>query len=165
MTLNLDALVKQGAYPWAPSPDARDLVVWHEYDVPTAGLFNVAGTTVLFTIWGAPDERLTVWVYRYLTAHEVQELTHVDIRSVGDLSRMVDSRFAGRPAVFAIADNLRIWRWNSLDVKPGRIGLARTVTEFLGLVRESLESQKGPDAEARVKLAGIEAAKDELVST
>ncbi len=162
--MNLDALVRQGALPWEPSPDASGLVVWHEYDVPTAGLFSMGMTRVLFTIWGAPDERLTVWAYTCLTEHDVKELSHVDISSIGDLRAMVDGEFAGRQAVLAIADNLRIWRWNSLDVKPGPEGLAGTVVEFLGQVRQALESQKGPDAEAQVKLAGIEAAKDELVS-
>jgi hypothetical protein len=139
-------------------------VVWHEYDVPTAGLFSVTGTRVLFTIWGAPDERLTVWAYTCLTEPEAKQLAEVGVSSVTDLAALIGEHFAGRPAVFALADDLRIWMWHSQDVKPGAAGLGEAVVEFLRVVRESLERQKGTEAEIQVKLAGVEAAKDELIS-
>jgi hypothetical protein len=40
--MNLDALVTKGRLPWSPSPDARDLDVWYEYEYPYVGTF-VAG--------------------------------------------------------------------------------------------------------------------------
>jgi hypothetical protein len=159
--MNMDALVRMGSPPWSPSPDARDLDVWHEYDVPTAGTFVLGSEHVLFTVLGSADDRMTVWAYVALTPVDVQELDGRKFGSVGDLGRTVDSKFAGRAAVFAIADELRIWRWGPVDVTDS---VVEGATGFLSAVRESLERQKAPDVQLEVKLAGVAAAKDELIS-
>jgi hypothetical protein len=49
----------------------------------------------------------------------------------------------------------------SVDVEES---LIKSALGFLSQVRESLEQKKTPDAEFQVKLAGVEAAKSELVS-
>ena len=69
--------------------------------------------------------------------------------------------FVGRDAVIATADNLRIWRRSSMKVEPS---VLVTSARFLNEVRESLESSNDPGVQLRVKLAGVEAAKDEMVS-
>jgi hypothetical protein len=157
--MNLDTVVKQGSQPWEPSSDAHDLVALHEYDVPTVGVFVLGSDRVLFTIIGSPDDRVTVWAYTSLT--EQDDLPSRRFGSVAELGQAVDARFVGRQAVLAIADDLQIWRWTSIDV---RHGVMQSATEFLSQVRESLESAKEPDAEFEVKLAGVAAARAELIT-
>jgi len=164
--MNLDKLLRSGGRPWAPSPDSFGLDVWHEYDVPTVGHFRMPtfDLDVLFTILGSPDERLTLWAYTTLTESRVKELTYAGFQSVAELGDVVDRQFAGQQAVFAIADGFSIWRWGVLEVPPAPDGIHHAAAEFLGQVRQSLERAKTPAAEIQVKLAGIEAAKDELIS-
>jgi hypothetical protein len=158
--MNLDALVKKGCRPWAPSPEARDLDVWHEYDVPTAGTFMLDGQRILFTVLGGADDPVSVWAYTCLTDLDATELGR-RFDSVGDLADRVAAQFIGHRAVLVIADDLQIWRWMSVDVEES---LIKSALGFLSQVRESLEQKKTPDAEFQVKLAGVEAAKSELVS-
>jgi hypothetical protein len=161
--MNMDALVKAGFPPWAPSPEAHDVVVWHEYDMPTVGVFRLGTDTVLFTILGSPDERLTVWGYSLLPRQlEFDDPATVEFGSLGELGKFIDRSFVnGRGAVFAIADNLRIWRWDSMKVDKSAM---ETALEFTGNVRESLESRTDAAQQMSAKLAGVEAAKDEFVS-
>jgi hypothetical protein len=159
--MNLDTLVKRGRRPWAPSPETRDLEVWHEYDVPTVGLFMLRSEPVVFTVLGSPDDQMTVWAYTCLTEVDAKDLSARKFSSVGELGEIVDSRFIGRQAAFVIADDLQIWRWTWMDVKES---VMESASEFLSQVRESLESEKAPDAEFEVKLAGVAAAKTELIS-
>lgn len=159
--MNLDALVRRGYRPWAPSPGARDLDVWHEYDVPTAGTFVLDEQRVLFTVLDSADDPISVWAYTCLTEQDVKELRGNGFKSVDDLAARVRAQFIGHRAVFLIADDLQIWRWTSVDVEES---LIKSAVGFLSQVRESLEQKKTPDAEFRVKLAGVEAAKSELVS-
>jgi hypothetical protein len=159
--MNLDALVKAGSRPWAPSADARELDVWHEYDVPTAGTFMLRADPVLFTVLGSPDERITVWAYICLTGPDAKELADQRFSSAADMMHAIESRFIGHQAVFAVADDLHIWKWSPTEVKGS---LVATATEFLSQVREALESKKAPDDEFEVKLAGVAAAKRELIS-
>jgi hypothetical protein len=159
--MNLDALVKKGCRPWAPSPGARDLDVWLEYDVPTAGTFVLDSQSVIFTVLGSADDPVSVWAYTCLTEDDAKALGDQKFGSVDEMARAVDEQFTGHRAVFAVADKLEIWRWTSLDVEEG---LIKSAVAFLSQVRESLEQKKTPDAEFQVKLAGVEAAKSELVS-
>jgi hypothetical protein len=158
--MNLDALVRTGNRPWTPSSDARELDVWHEYDVPTAGTFALGADRVLFTVLGSPDDPITVWAYTDLVEADAKELADQTFSSVDEMTRAIESRFIGRQAVFASADNLRIWRWGTLEVKKN---LVVTATEFLRGIRESLESKQAPVDEFEVKLAGVAAAKRELI--
>jgi hypothetical protein len=157
--MNLDTVVTQGSRPWEPSSGAHDLVVLHEYDVPTAGVFVLGSDRVLFTIVGSSDDRITVWAYTSLTVED--DLPTRRFNSATELSHAIDDRFIGRRAVLAVADDLQIWRWTSSDVQRG---VMQSATEFLSQVRESLESAKEPDAEFEVKLAGVAAAKSALIS-
>lgn len=112
--MNMDALVKAGLPPWALSPEAHDVVGWHEYDMPTVGVFMLGTDPVLFTILGSPDDRLTVWAYSVLPEQlEFDDPATVEFGSLSELDEFIDrSLVNGRGAVFAIADDLRIWRWN-----------------------------------------------------
>jgi hypothetical protein len=152
--------VRQGARPWEPSSSAHELVILHEYDVPTAGVFALGSDRVLFTVIGSPDDRITVWAYIDLSAKD--DLPSSRFGSVAELGQAIDGRFTGRRAVLAIADDLQIWRWTSANIEHG---VMESATEFLSQVRESLESAKDPDAEFEVKLAGVAAAKSALIRT
>lgn len=158
--MNLDALVRAGNRPWVPAGDARDLDVWHEYDVPTAGIFTLHADRVLFTVLGSPDDRITVWAYTDLAEADAKELADQRFSSADEMARAIESRFIGRRAVFASADNLRIWHWGTLEVKKD---LVVSATEFLRGVREALESKQAPVDEFQVKLAGVAAAKREPI--
>jgi hypothetical protein len=159
--MNPDALVRVGYPPWAPSPDAHSTDIWHEYDMPTVGVFRLGADSVLFTVVGDPDSRLTVWAYTCLDAGDAERLAEAQFSSVDELSASVESRLMGREVVFAIADNLQIWRWGSMRVETSTL---MTSTRFLRQVRESLANSNNAGTQFRVALAGVEAAKDELVS-
>jgi hypothetical protein len=156
--MNLDALVKQGHAPWAPTSGARRVDIWHEYDIPTAGTFELAnGKVVVFTLIGEPDQRLTVWAYTEIPS----DVEPDSFASTDDLEAALDSMFVGHKAVFALADDLKIARWTPLEVGEGVLNSA---TEFLRGVRASLaEKRDDPGLRFRAELAGVEVETAELV--
>lgn len=160
--MNLDALVKQGCSPWAPAPGVQSIDIWHEYDIPTVGVFKSAeGRSVLFTLVGEPEDRLTVWAYRCLDADEAIAAEEAQFESTDDLDASVSNMFAGQPAVFALADRLMIRSWTPLQV--GKLGVVEGATEFLRGLRDSLAKTSNPGTRFRAELAGVEVQTTELV--
>jgi hypothetical protein len=161
--MNLDTLVKQGYPPWAPAPGVHIVDVWHEYDIPTVGTFaSEEGRSAVFTLVGEPDDRLTVWAYSCLGEDEANDLERASRRyeSTDELDAAIDRMFAGRSVVFALADNLQIWRWSPVEVKAGVLEAA---TEFLRGVRAALAETTDPGRRFRAELAGVEVETTELV--
>lgn len=161
--MNLDELVKQGSPPWAPSPGIVNIDVWHEYDLPTAGVFvSGVGYSVLFTLVGEPDDRLTVWAYLRLSSEEAEGLSREpkSFSSTEAMDREISGWFTGRQAVFVLADSLKITRWTPLEVKSG---IVEAATDFLRGIRQSLDQSTAPSTRFRAELAGVEIETDELV--
>lgn len=165
--MNLDALVREGNRPWQPTPGAGGLHVWHEYDMPTVGTVTLDGNTVLFTIVGDPDDELTVWAYTCLDDNEAERARDTKFASVGDLDGFVRARFADREAVFALARDLRLWRWSPVHVNgDGADVLMAAATGFLKDLKRTMErdSHRTPSANVpfRAALASVEATAAEL---
>lgn len=161
--MNLDQLVKQDSPPWAPSPDIVSVDVWHEFDLPTAGTFvSHNGYSVLFTLVGEPDDRLTVWAYLRLSVLEAKRLAREprSFPSTEAMDREISEWFTGRQAVFALADGLKISRWTPLEVKSG---IVESATDFLRGIRQALDQSTAPSTRFRAELAGVEIETDELV--
>lgn len=158
--MNLDALVKKGLSPWRPSPGVRSVDVWHEYDVPTAGILDLPQGGILFTAMGDTDDRLSVWAYTCLTEDERSKLSGLQVTSVQELRELVDQIFEGREVVFALADNLIIDQWS-----PATVGnsLLEAASDFLSQVLKALENSRNPEARFQARLAEVEAVTQELV--
>lgn len=158
--MNLDALVKKGCRPWRPNFRVRSVDVWHEYDIPTAGVLKLDEADILFTSVGLTDERISVWAYTYLSEVEAK-LASVPVDSVEALGSLIDNAFMDRDAVFALADNLEIAQWS-----PMRVGsdLMETATEFLGQLLETVQRERNPAERFQARLAEVEAVAEDLVS-
>jgi hypothetical protein len=109
--VNLDAMFTKGRPPWSPSPDARDLNVWYEYDYPYTGTFVVHGVTVLFNVLEGIETDTTVWAYACLEPVEAHDLAAVSFASPTELNEFVHEKLKGRQLVFALADDLLITNW------------------------------------------------------
>jgi len=158
--MNMDALVKKGLRPWEPSPSVRYVDVWHEYDVPTAGILELPKCSVLFTAIGETDDRLSVWAYTCLSDDDRDKLTGTEVTSVQELRAVVDGTFEGREAVFALADNLAIDQWSRVMVGTD---LLEAASDFLTQILKVLESSRDPETRFQAKLAEVEAVTQELV--
>lgn len=158
--MNVDALVKKGFRPWQPSPGVCGVDVWHEYDVPTAGILDLPKCSVLFTAIGGTDDRLSVWAYTCLSDDERDKLSGTEVTSVRELRDLVDRAFEGREAVFALADNLAIDQWSRVMVDTD---LLEAASDFLTQILKVLESSRDPGTRFQAKLAEVEAATQELV--
>lgn len=166
--MNLDTVVKKGSRPWRPSPDARDLRVWHEYDMPTVGTFTLNRNMVLFTVVGDTDDDLTVWAYACLAEDEAKIAQDARFASVTDVDAFIRAKFADREAVFVLARDLQVWRWSRVHIgKADKTVLISAATEFLKGLKRSMEqeSRRAPSANVpfRVALADVEAMAAELV--
>jgi hypothetical protein len=142
--------------------------VWHEYDVPTVGTFNVNDATVLFTVVGSPEDALSVWAYSCLSSEDAETLRQPRFASLTDLNEAVFARFEQREAVFALARDLRVWRWTRAMVNgPGEDDLVEAATRVLMQVKEQMEAetqrQPSPNVPFRAALADVEATAEELV--
>ncbi len=159
--MNLDTLVKQGCMPWTPAPGVHGVDIWHEYDIPTIGTFRTSeGNSVLFTLVGEPDDRLTVWAYKSLSSEDAAKQEREPYDSTTDLDESVGKMFVGRHTIFALADDLKIIHWTPTEVGAG---VLESATEFLRGVRSSLASTSAPDAKFRAELAGVEVETTDLV--
>lgn len=69
--------VTKGRLPWSPSPGARDLHVWYEYEYPYVGTFVASDVTVLFNFLESVETETTVWAYTCLEPDEVYDLVGV----------------------------------------------------------------------------------------
>ena len=158
--MNMDTLVQKGQRPWWPSPRVRGVDVWHEYDIPTAGVLELEHCSVLFTVVGETDERLSVWAYTSLTEDERHSLANLQVNSIQDLRDLVDDTFEGRDAVFALADDLKVVRWSPVRVESC---LVEAASDFLSQVLKAIETNRAPADRFQAKLAEVEAATVELV--
>jgi hypothetical protein len=158
--MNLDALVKKGLLPWRPNSGVRSVDVWHEYDVPTAGILELQQGHVLFTAIGETDDRLSVWAYTCLTEEDLGRLSTAQVTSIEELCDLVNRTFAGREAVLALADNLKIEQWSRVEVGQQ---LLEAASDFLSQVLKALEASRTPEARFQARLAEVEAATQELI--
>jgi hypothetical protein len=110
--MNLDGLLRRGALPWSPNPDASGLRVWHAYDHPLVGTFTVGSEDVLFMLVADFDGRLSVWAYTPMTTGEAEDCRAREFRSVSDLRDFLEGFFRGRPMAFAMAADLLITQWS-----------------------------------------------------
>ena len=130
--MNLDTLVRPGERPWLPTPDATDLDVWMEYGHPCIGTFRVGLELVLFaTAYDVDDDRLSVWAYVPVPP-ELEALTRdAEFATPGELRTVISNTFAGRQAVFALANNDAVARWSTREVDNDEEGLTSAAADFL----------------------------------
>jgi hypothetical protein len=106
------AAVTVGCRPWAPSPDAEDMDVWHEWDIPLAGTFRLGEDLVQFRI--VDDEPLwsdvgpSLWQYAVIPAERAPADDQL-FESARAMLACMDSMIEGQGRVIAQADSdLRI---------------------------------------------------------
>lgn len=159
--MNLDSLVERGRLPWRPNDRACDLNVWHEYETPLVGTFDVEGRKVLFFMVLESEGGLSVWAYKVLTAEQAEKFARPRFRSISALRECVDFLFSGSEIVLTIARNDRIGR--NYAVHTVESNLLDAVDWFLNGVIDTV--REVPNVETRVlaKLAGVDAASVELV--
>ena len=156
--MNHDRLVQRGHLPWSPNAAATDLNVWHEYEIPLVGTFCLDGQTVLFTLVGDPDDDLTVWAYRCLSAEEAQVADDLTFDSGGELNEYVARLFADHEAVLALAGDLHISEWTRSEVEDDLLPAA--VTFLKGIVKATAPD---PITAFRGAVAEVEIVHSDLV--
>lgn len=157
--MNLDELVASGTLPWQPSPEAHDVDVWHRYDIPLAGTYQLGDRRVLFTVVGDTSQNLSVWAYAPLTATDEVRADNAEFASTDEMRRFIEDMFANREAVFALARHLRVWKWTRRDVMPDA-GLTPAATEALAAIVKSIVTERHqpprPDVLFKAELAQAE---------
>ncbi|MFG1878783.1 hypothetical protein ACGFIV_28445 [Sphaerisporangium sp. NPDC049003] len=158
--MNLDSLIKRGQPPWRPRPDAGDLDVWHEYEIPLVGTFRVCSDLVMFTQVLETAKGLSAWAYTCVSVSDEDQLADVTFPSADELRSFVETLFRGREAVLVLArDDRIIANWTRSLVKGG---LVRTVEQF---INDTMNQVSDSQQRVRAKFAGLDAAPPELVST
>jgi hypothetical protein len=158
--MNLDAVVTKGRLPWKPSPDARDVNVWHQYEHPHIGTFTSDAGTVIFTVLGGVETDVSAWAYACLAPEEARDLDGIEFNSLADLREFIDVTFASHKLVFALADDLLITSWAVAE----RIGpMYEVATEFLEQVVAQTRGQLDAGARFRAKLAEVDVATHEVI--
>lgn len=157
--MNFDALVTQGRPPWSPNPDAADLDVWDEYEVPRTGTFTVKDTAVLFTVLGDLQGQLSVWAYTVLSATEAREVAGRSFSSAIELRQFTEEMLVGRRLVLALADDFLI---NSWAVSDAENGVYEAATDFLDQVLRQSHGRLDASAAFRAKLAQVDVATHEF---
>lgn len=133
-TVNTDNLVVRGFKPWLPSPHARNLEVWHEYELPTAGTFDCDEGRVLFTHLGDidPEQHTSTWGYTVVPAHVTE---HVAFKSSAEMDEWIERAFHGACVVYAMASDLMIQRWSPVERVPslyeGAVGFMDSIVKEL----------------------------------
>ncbi|MDA0633304.1 hypothetical protein OUY22_07715 [Nonomuraea sp. MCN248] len=159
--MNLDYLIKRGLPPWRPRPEASDLDVWHEYEIPLTGTFHLNGDLILFTQVAAATEERSAWAYVCIDPVDADSVENAVFASLDEMDAFVEDRFAGREVVIALADSDElIGLWTREIINSG--GLPQALESALNTVIKSVNSVDGQERRIRVKLAGVEAAKAEL---
>lgn len=105
--VNLDALVKVGSRPWRPGSAVHDVDIWDKADFPTCGTFRLGNDLVVFTLITAVGIR-SLWAYVPVPAHEDALVTQASFHTEAEFDDFLASRFTGREAIFAAAENLVI---------------------------------------------------------
>ena len=93
--------LRLGARPWQPTDSTRLVTELDYYDMPTAGVFDQGGSSVLFTCVDGFGTRVTVWVYAPLEAAEAEELAGMQSREAID--EETKRIFRSNPSVAALA--------------------------------------------------------------
>jgi hypothetical protein len=158
--MNLDALVTKGRLPWLPSPDARDLHVWYEYEYPHVGTFMADRATVLFTVVGGIETQMSVWAYACLEPDEAGDLVGKTFATQPELRQFVQETLAGRQLVLALADDLVISNW---AVSEDKGELYEVATAFLEQILAQTPSRLNPGTKFRAKLAQVDVTTHELI--
>jgi hypothetical protein len=158
--MNLDTVVTKGRLPWSPSPDARDLHVWYEYEYPYVGTFVVRDVTVLFNVLEGVETETTVWAYTCLEPDEADALADVSFASLTELRDFVHEKLTGRQLVFALADDLLISSWAVSEEKGELYEIATT---FLDQVLQQARGNLNAGTRFRAKLAQVDVATHDLV--
>lgn len=162
--MNLDMLACRDMPPWHPSPRAHDIEAWHRYDYPMAGTFEMEDTLVLFTLIGDTSERLSVWGYIPMEGTDRAKVEGAEFDSPTQMREFIENLFAGREAAFALAKDLRIWRWTRQHVQT-HDGLLLAATSALSeIVRSMTENEPTPpDVLFQAELAQAEVTTEDLV--
>lgn len=156
--MNHDRLVQRGHLPWSPNPDIGDLDVWHEYEVPLVGTFRLDGQVVLFALIGDPDDELTVWAYRCLSAEEAALVNDLVLETVEELNAHVERLFTQHRAVLVLARDLRIQRWTPTEIEDDLLSAA------VGFLKEIVRATApDPLTAFRGAVAEVETVQPELV--
>jgi hypothetical protein len=161
--VNLDLLIKGGLPPWRPRPEASDLDVWHEYEIPLTGTFHLNEDLILFTQVAAATEERSAWAYVCINPDDAESVKNAVFPSLDEMDAFVEGRFAGRDVVIALADGdrlLGIWTRETIDSG----GLPQALESALNKVIQSVNRVDEQGRRIRAKLAGVEAATAELDS-
>ncbi|GGP13058.1 hypothetical protein GCM10012278_63320 [Nonomuraea glycinis] len=159
--MNLDFLIKRGLPPWRPRPEASDLDVWHEYEIPLTGTFHLNEDLILFKQVAAATEERSAWAYVWINPDDVESVENAVFPSLDEMDAFVEDRFAGREVVIALADGdklLGLWTRETIDSG----GLPQALEGALNKVIESVDQVGEQERRIRAKLAGVEAATAEL---
>ncbi|MER5645569.1 hypothetical protein [Streptosporangium sp. NPDC002524] len=160
--MNLDSMIKRGQFPWQPRPEATELDVWHEYEIPLTGTFRLSGHLVLFTQVLESSHGLSAWAYVRLEPEEGDEASTITFASTDEMREFVEDRFQGREVVLTLAKDDRIIdRWTRSRV---REDLSSAVEDFLNGIIRSVDEVLDPEQRIRAKFASLEAAGSELAS-
>jgi len=159
--VNLDFLIKRGLPPWRPRPEASDLDVWHEYEIPLTGTFRLNGDLILFTQVAAATEDRSAWAYVCIDPDDAESVENAHFSSLDEMDAFVEGRFAGHEVVIALADGdklLGLWTREIIDSG----GLPQALESALNKVIQSVNHVDEQERRIRAKLAGVEAATAEL---
>jgi hypothetical protein len=128
---------EDGARPWLPASDVTALAVYHEWNVPLAGLLEQSGNRFVFTcLLGEESASSSVWAYAPASDQEIDNLERL---SGDEFADAVDASLANKALVVAFADNDRLSTWHLID--SGEEPPAAIVRRFLERWRISLREQ------------------------
>jgi hypothetical protein len=165
ITMNLDTLVASGTPPWQPTREAHDVEVWQRYDCPMAGTYTLQDQLGLFTIVADTSMSLSVWAYVPITKADEAAVRDAEFESSAMMDDFIESLFAGREAVFALARNQRVWKWARQQV--GEYGgLLPAATESISEIMKSINQNRqppSPEVLFRAELAQAEITTHDLV--
>jgi hypothetical protein len=102
--MNLDTLVSTGQRPWRPTAAADDVEVWNKFDFPTSGTFRLGDDMVVFTLITTAGSQ-SLWAYVPVAAGDQKSVTDARFDSDAEFDAFVATCFAGREAVFAVAQD------------------------------------------------------------
>lgn len=161
--MNSGILVRNGYRPWLPSPEASELDVWHEYEMPLIGTFSCPSGRILFSLIGGldPERPVSVWAYTPLTSLGAMP-AGVSMPSGIELIDWARDRFEGAgPVVYVLARDFMAHRWGSFDrVDTVHDGANRFLATVLDITARAMagddpESQPRVDFEVRQAMAGV----------
>lgn len=105
--VNLDTLVSTGQPPWRPVSAARDVDVWDKYDFPLHGTYRLDDDVIVFTLITTAGTR-SLWAYVPVPRSEQGTVAGARFDTEEEFYAFLEGCFAGREAVFAVAENFVI---------------------------------------------------------